>query len=106
VGADIARLLRHIATEEKRAVVIVSHDTRLREVADRIWLEDGAFRDLQTMSTDPIRGMSVDPKDAPHLQISDDMVVYFCSTACRDEYAGRKPGASRFPIRPFGGRTR
>jgi putative ABC transport system ATP-binding protein len=88
IGHDIARLLRQIATEEKRAVVIVSHDTRLRDVADRIlWLEDGAFRNLQTMATDPVCGMSVHPKDAPHLQTSDDQVKYFCSTACRDEYA-------------------
>ena len=87
IGHDIARLLRHIATEEKRAVVIVSHDTRLRDVADRIlWLEDGAFRDLHTMATDPICGMSVDPQGALHLQV-DGEVIYFCSTACRDEYA-------------------
>ena len=101
IGHDIARLLRHIATEEKRAVVIVSHDTRLRDVADRIlWLEDGAFRDLQTMSTDPICGMSVDPTDAPHLQISDDTVVYFCSTACRNEYAtAERPGRHASPSR-------
>jgi len=87
IGREIARFLRRIATEEKRAVVIVSHDTRLRDVADRIlWLEDGAFRDLQTMSTDPVCGMSVDPQGAPHLQI-DGGTVYFCSNGCRDEYA-------------------
>jgi len=86
IGHEIARLLRRIATEEKRAVVIVSHDNRLQDVADRIlWLEDGAFRDLHTMSTDPICGMSVDPSNAPHLEI-DGEVIYFCSTVCRDEY--------------------
>ena len=93
IGHDIARLLRTIATEEKRAVVMVSHDTRLRDVADRIlWLEDGAFHNLQSMATDPVCGMSVDPKDAPHLQTSDDQVEYFCSTACRDEHAAERPG--------------
>jgi len=87
IGHEIARLLRRIATEEKRAVVMVSHDTRLKDVADRIlWLEDGAFRNLHNMATDPVCGMSVDPKDAPHLQV-DEELVYFCSTACRDEYA-------------------
>ena len=87
IGHEIARLLRRIATEEKRAVVIVSHDTRLRDVADRIlWLEDGAFRELHTMATDPICGMSVDPQGAPHREIEEE-TVYFCSTACRDEFA-------------------
>jgi putative ABC transport system ATP-binding protein len=87
IGHDIARLLRMIATEENRAVVMVSHDSRLKEVADRIlWLEDGAFRNLQTMATDPICGMSVDPQVAPHIQIGEE-IIYFCSPACREEYA-------------------
>ncbi len=87
IGHEIARLLRQAGDEENRAVVIVSHDTRLKEIADRIlWLEDGAFRDLDTMAIDPICGMSVDPHDAPHLQV-DDEIVYFCSTGCRNEYA-------------------
>ncbi len=60
---------------------------RLKEIADRIlWLEDGAFRDLDTMAIDPICGMSVDPNDAPHLQV-DDEIGYFWSTGCRDEHA-------------------
>ena len=98
IGHEIARLLRRIATEEKRAVVIVSHDTRLRDVADRVlWLEDGAFRDLPAMATDPICGMSVDPSNAPHLEI-DGAVIYFCSTVCRDEYAtSGGPGRHRVP---------
>ena len=87
IGHDIARLLRRIAIDEQRAVVIVSHDTRLKDVADRIlWLEDGAFCNLDSMTTDPVCGMSVDPHDAPHLQ-GEGEVVFFCSTTCRDEYA-------------------
>jgi putative ABC transport system ATP-binding protein len=87
IGHDIARLLRRIATDDQRAVVIVSHDTRLGDVADRIlWLEDGAFCDLHSMSTDPICGMSVDPENSPHLQV-DGEVISFCSATCRDEYA-------------------
>lgn len=41
-GAETMRLLRRLAREERTTVVIVSHDQRLREVADRVlWLEDG-----------------------------------------------------------------
>ena len=38
-------LLRQKALEMNKAVVIVSHDHRIREVADRVfWLEDGRLR--------------------------------------------------------------
>ena len=87
-GHEIARLLRAIATDEHRAVVIVSHDARLKDAADRVlWLEDGAFGSFEEMATDPICGMSVSPVGAPHLQTADG-IVSFCSAACRDEYAG------------------
>jgi len=87
IGHEIGRLLRAAATEEKRAVVIVSHDNRLREVADRIlWLEDGAFRDLEEMATDPVCGMSVDRLDTPSYQV-EGTTHYFCSPGCRQEFA-------------------
>jgi len=45
-GHDVVALLRDVAKKQGRTVVIVSHDHRIREVADRIlWLEDGRFRD-------------------------------------------------------------
>ena len=40
--AETMRLLRTLAKERGTTVVIVSHDQRLREVADRVlWLESG-----------------------------------------------------------------
>ena len=60
IGRDVARLLRQLATQDRRAVVIVSHDSRLTEIAYRVlWLEDGACRELSTMATDPVCGMTV-----------------------------------------------
>jgi putative ABC transport system ATP-binding protein len=86
IGHQVARLLRQLATEDGRAVVIVSHDTRLQEIADRVlWLEDGSFRELATMATDPVCGMTVARHDTPHLQ-RDGVVWWFCSSACRDEF--------------------
>lgn len=42
IGHDVMQLLCQIACEEKRAVVIVSHDERLRSVAKRVvTIEDG-----------------------------------------------------------------
>ena len=45
IGKEIMRLLRHIAKEQRRSVIIVSHDQRIRDIADRVlWLEDGEFK--------------------------------------------------------------
>ena len=84
-GRDIARLLRQLADEDGRAVVIVSHDTRLREVADRvIWLEDGAFRELASLAVDPVCGMSVE-RTGPRLEHRG-KTLWFCSDGCRNEF--------------------
>jgi putative ABC transport system ATP-binding protein len=47
VGHQIMRLLRQIAKEQGRSVVIVSHDQRINDIADRVlWLEDGEFKQM------------------------------------------------------------
>ena len=44
-GHEVAELLRQKAEEMNKAVIIVSHDHRIREVAHRVcWLEDGHLR--------------------------------------------------------------
>ena len=91
-GHVIGQLLRRLATEDDRCVIVVSHDERLREIADRVlWLEDGAFRELASMAIDPICGMAVDQDhDATvHLR-SQGVTWWFCSTSCRDEFVGRQ----------------
>jgi len=88
-GREIGRLLRALAAEHGRSVVIVSHDDRLKEVADRIlWLEDGQFRELAAMAIDPVCGMAVESGAGPHLQHRD-RLWYFCSEHCRDEFTER-----------------
>ena len=91
IGHEIARLLRRIASEERRSVVIVSHDGRLKEIADRVlWMEDGQFRSLSDMAADPVCGMAVEREGTPHYR-HDGQTYYFCSPACRDEFAA-SPG--------------
>lgn len=86
-GSEIARLLRSLAAKDHHSIIIVSHDERLREVADRVlWLEDGAFHELAAMATDPVCGMAVEPDSAPHLHL-DGGDWWFCSEACRDDFA-------------------
>jgi putative ABC transport system ATP-binding protein len=85
-GREIARLLRALATDDKRCVVIVSHDQRLKEIADRVlWLEDGQFRELATMAHDPVCGMSVEAGDNPHHDYLG-RTWWFCSDHCREEF--------------------
>jgi putative ABC transport system ATP-binding protein len=46
-GREIMELLRMVAKELGKTVVAVSHDLRIRELADRVlWLEDGEFHDI------------------------------------------------------------
>ena len=88
-GRDIARLLRQPAHEQQCSIVIVSHDERLREIADRVlWLEDGAFRQLDTMAVDPVCAMAVHPNDNTPHYVHEGVTYWFCSQACRQEFAG------------------
>lgn len=87
IGHEIARLLRQVATDQDRSVVIVSHDTRLKDIADRVlWLEDGELRSISEMATDPVCGMAVDRDGGPHYR-HDGQTYFFCSAPCREEFA-------------------
>ena len=88
IGHEIMRLLRSIAKEQGRSVVIVSHDQRIRDIADRVlWLEDGFFKDIVTMATDPTCGMAVERERAVSAE-RDGETFFFCSRGCRDEFFG------------------
>lgn len=90
-GHDVADLLREVAKERNKAVVVVSHDQRIRDIADRVlWLEDGKFKELAKMATDPTCGMQVEQRvENPHLVVGSE-TYYFCSEGCKQEYAGKK----------------
>ncbi len=67
--------------------MIVSHDSRLREIADRVlWLEDGTFRELTAMATDPVWRMPVEAAGNPSTTL-DGTTWWFGSTHCLDEFA-------------------
>ena len=89
-GAETMRLLRRLAKTEGTTVVIVSHDQRLREIADRVlWLEDGQLKRLEALVRDPVCGMLLDPAQAPASLDSGGETLYFCSRGCRMEYEER-----------------
>jgi putative ABC transport system ATP-binding protein len=86
IGHEIMRLLRRIAREQNRSVVIVSHDARIKDIADRVlWLEDGRFKDMVAMATDPVCGMAVEKEKAVVAEWNGP-TFYFCSRGCRNEF--------------------
>ena len=85
-GREVMHLLRDIALSDGRAVVVVSHDQRLREVADRtLWLEDGRIADMGRVVTDPVCGMSIEADSAVALE-HNGLVYHFCSRGCNWEF--------------------
>ncbi len=86
-GRETMRLLRDIAEQEGRSVIIVSHDQRIRDIADRVlWLEDGQFKDTVDMAFDPVCGMSVEIATPPARASYHDQMYYFCAQGCREEF--------------------
>ncbi|MBI5563901.1 MAG: ATP-binding cassette domain-containing protein [Chloroflexi bacterium] len=86
IGHDVMRLLRSIAKERRRSVLIVSHDQRIKDIADRVlWLEDGQFKEVTTMAIDPVCGMSVEQDKAIAAEWNG-QTFYFCAKGCRDEF--------------------
>src|SRR5215203_3431955 len=66
IGHEVMRLLKHIA--------------------DRVlWLEDGQFKDMVSMATDPVCGMAVE-KEKAVVAAWNGRTFYFCSRGCRDEF--------------------
>ena len=103
IGHEIMRLLRSIATEQGRSVVIVSHDQRIQDIADRVlWLEDGQFKEMLTMAVDPVCGMSVERERSAQAAWGG-VEYYFCARGCRDEFLGNPasflPSAAPNPAR-------
>ena len=85
-GRDVGRLLRQLADEDGRSIVIVSHDDRLRHVADQVlWLEDGEFTALMRLVVDPVCQMQIEPT-GPHLDLPG-RSLWFCSEGCRREFS-------------------
>lgn len=90
-GLEVAMILRDIAREDRRAVVIVTHDERIEDIADRIlWLEDGKIRDRKSeahdWARDPVCGMRLDRWTATVFEPHGGQNYAFCSQRCRERF--------------------
>jgi putative ABC transport system ATP-binding protein len=85
-GHDVVVLLRDIAKKQGRTVIIVSHDHRIREMAERVlWLEDGRFKEIGRLERDPNCGMAIEGERG-HVLTHEGQTYYFCSAGCRREF--------------------
>ena len=86
-GQEVLMILHEVARDEGRAVLVVTHDPRVEDIADRIlWLEDGALRDRRaephSWVRDPVCGMRVDEWTAPVSTKHAGRRYLFCSPKC------------------------
>ncbi|MHB0980280.1 MAG: ATP-binding cassette domain-containing protein [Thermoleophilia bacterium] len=97
IGQEVMRLLRTIVGEQGRSVIIVSHDERIKDIADRVlWLEDGMFKSMTERAVDPVCGMSVSQSEAVSTHY-EGVTYYFCALGCRDEFLADPRRFTRSP---------
>lgn len=87
-GQDVMMILHDIARDEGYTVVMVTHDPRVEDIADRIlWLEDGKLVDRKSeqhaWTRDPVCGMRVDEWTAKYVTDFKARHYAFCSERCK-----------------------
>lgn len=95
-GQEVMMILHDIARDDGCSVLMVTHDPRVEEIADRVlWLEDGALRDRKAEQhswvIDPVCGMRVDEWTATVLAEYDGHRLVFCSQRCLERFK-KEPG--------------
>lgn len=86
-GREVMRLLKGVAKNMGKTVVVVTHDQRLKEIADRVlWMEDGRFKKTESLSIDPNCGTSVEQTPASPNLFWRGQKYWFCSKACLEEF--------------------
>ncbi len=90
-GQEVMMILHDIARDDGCAVLMVTHDPRVEEIADRVlWLEDGALRDRKSEKhswvRDPVCGMRVDEWTASVSTEYEGKRIVFCSNRCLERF--------------------
>ncbi len=90
-GQQVVMILHDIARDQGRSVLIVTHDQRVEEVADRVlWLEDGVIRDRKAEARDwvrdPVCNMALDGWTSTIFADHGGTRFHFCSDRCRERF--------------------
>ena len=88
---EVMMLFHNLAKQDGRTVVIVSHDERIKDIADRVlWIEDGkvstAPPEPEVTVKDPVCGMQVDTKYTPFTITIEGKIYKFCSEDCQAKF--------------------
>ncbi|NOY66017.1 MAG: ATP-binding cassette domain-containing protein [Gammaproteobacteria bacterium] len=86
-GQEVMMILQTLAREHGYSVIIVTHDPRVEDIADRIlWLEDGKLTDRKEENhkwvKDPVCGMHIDEWTAKIKIDYNNTTFSFCSNTC------------------------
>lgn len=82
-GHEVMELLRDVAKKRGKTVVIVSHDQRIKDIADRVvWLEDGQIIDMGIVH-DPVCGMALEESNVAAISTHEGKTYYFCAMGCK-----------------------
>lgn len=82
-GHEVMRLLRDVAKKRGKTVIIVSHDQRIKGIADRVlWMEDGKIREVSIVH-DPVCGMALDESKIAAISTYKGKTYYFCALGCQ-----------------------
>lgn len=90
-GQEVMMILHDIARDDGCAVLMVTHDPRVEEIADRVlWLEDGQIRDRKSEQhswvKDPVCGMRIDEWTATIFTEYKNQRYVFCSQRCLERF--------------------
>lgn len=90
-GHEVMMLFHNLAKQDGRTVIIVSHDERIKDIADRVlWIEDGQIHatppEPEVTVRDPVCGMKVDAKYAPFSSTVAGKEYKFCSEDCQKSF--------------------
>ncbi|MDH5652563.1 MAG: ATP-binding cassette domain-containing protein [Gammaproteobacteria bacterium] len=90
-GLEVMMVLRDIARDEGRAVILVTHDPRVEAIADRIlWLEDGVLRDRREEQHQwlncPVCRMKIDTWNAKIRHRAGQRELVFCTEQCKQKF--------------------
>ncbi len=90
-GQEVMMVLYDIARDEGRSIIMVTHDPRVEEVADRVlWLEDGRLQKRRASPHDwtacPVCHMRVDINRMDFAAEHRGHVYRLCSSRCRERF--------------------
>ncbi len=90
-GHDILMYIFKIAKDKGKAVLIVSHDLRIMDVADRVlWLEDGKLsqrkKEEESEVRDLVCGMHIKKREAGWVSYYQGIDYYFDSSDCKNKF--------------------